>query len=244
MRYFTSVSSRRLHYSTTFSPVCQHLFHKFFGFGDLSKKHNCRVCFCADCTYIPAFAYIPHPARILVLKDLYIKRMKMRRIFLLCTVAIACILIVGASALALFYNSVGRLCPHASFETTVTPPTCESGGSTLYCCSLCGYSYVSDHTPPRDHKMLQIEVEATCGAAGYVIHYCECGYSYRSSHTPPLEHSLYSVEHSASCTEQGYVSYNCENCDYAFRSNFCEPLGHKFSTSSARPTATRAGYTD
>ena len=168
----------------------------------------------------------------------------MRKIFLLCTVAIACILIVGASALALFYNSVGRLCPHASFETTITPPTCASGGSTLYCCSLCGYSYVSDHTPPSDHKMSQIEVKATCGAAGYTLHYCECGYSYRSSHTPPLEHSLSSVEHSASCTEQGYVSYDCENCDYAFRSNFCEPLGHKFSTSSARPTATRAGYTD
>ena len=168
----------------------------------------------------------------------------MRKIFLLCTVAIACILIVGASALALFYNSVGRLCPHASFETTVTPPTCESGGSTLYSCNLCGYSYVSDHTPPSDHKMSQIEVKATCGAAGYVIHYCECGYSYRSSHTPPLEHSLSSVEHSASCTEQGYVSYDCENCDYAFRSDFCEPLGHKFSTSSTRPTATRAGYTD
>ena len=168
----------------------------------------------------------------------------MRKIFLLCTVAIACILIVGASALALFYNSVGRLCPHTSFETTITPPTCESGGSTLYCCSLCGYSYVSDHTPPSDHKMSQIEVKATCGAAGYVIHYCECGYSYRSTHTPPLEHSLSSVEHPASCTEQGYVSYDCENCDYAFRSNFCEPLGHKFSTSSARPTATRAGYTD
>ena len=168
----------------------------------------------------------------------------MRKIFLLCTVAIACILIVGASALALFYNSVGRLCPHASFETTVTPPTCESGGSTLYECESCGYSYVSDHTPPSDHKMSQIEVEATCGAAGYTLHYCECGYSYRSSHTPPLEHSLSSVEHSASCTEQGYVSYECENCNYAFRSNFCEPLGHNFSTSSARPTATRAGYTD
>ena len=32
MRYFTFVPSRRLHYSTTFSPFCQHLFHKFFGF--------------------------------------------------------------------------------------------------------------------------------------------------------------------------------------------------------------------
>ena len=171
-------------------------------------------------------------------------RMKMRKILLLCTVAVACILIVGASALMLFYNSVGKLCPHASFETTVTPPTCASGGSTLYECESCGYSYVADHTPPKDHTMSELKVAATCGAAGYTLHYCECGYSYRSSHTPPLEHSLSAVEHPASCTEQGYVSYDCENCDYEFNSDFCEPLGHNFTSSSARPTATRAGYTD
>jgi GH25 family lysozyme M1 (1,4-beta-N-acetylmuramidase) len=92
--------------------------------------------------------------------------------------------------------------------------------------------------------MSELKVAATCGAAGYTLHYCECGYSYRSSHTPPLEHSLSAVEHPASCTEQGYVSYDCENCDYEFNSDFREPLGHNFTSSSARPTATRAGYTD
>ena len=168
----------------------------------------------------------------------------MRKILLLCTVAVACILIVGASALMLFYNSVGRLCPHSSFEATVTPPTCASGGSTLYECESCGYSYVANHTPPKDHTMSELKVAATCGAAGYTLHYCECGYSYRSSHTPPLEHSLSAVEHPASCTEQGYVSYDCENCDYEFNSDFREPLGHTFAKSSVRPTATRAGYTD
>ena len=152
-------------------------------------------------------------------------RMKMRKILLLCTVAVACILIVGASALMLFYNSVGRLCPHSSFEATVTPPTCASGGSSLYECESCGYSYVADHTPPSEHKMSELEVAATCGAAGYTLHYCECGYSYRSSHTPPLEHSLSAVEHPASCTEQGYTTFTCVECGDSYNDYYTDPIG-------------------
>ena len=49
---------------------------KFFGFGVLPKKYKYRPQFCASCTHIPAFAYIFRPARILILKDLYINEDK------------------------------------------------------------------------------------------------------------------------------------------------------------------------
>ena len=168
----------------------------------------------------------------------------MKKILLLCAISIICILLVGASALTLFYNSVGKLCPHSSFKTFVTNPTCVSGGSTLYECEDCAYSYIADHTPPDDHNLKELKVEPTCISEGYTLQYCECGYSYRSDHQAPLEHKLSSYEHHANCTEQGYVSYVCENCDYTFNSSFTEPLGHTFNQSKLLPTATRAGYTN
>ena len=73
------------------------------------------------------------------------------------------------------------------YEAVVTAPTCTEGGYTTYTCSVCGDSYVDDHTDALGHDFQVTVVEAQEGAEGYTQHTClRCGYSYRDGFTEAL----------------------------------------------------------
>ena len=49
------------------------------------------------------------------------------------------------------------------YEAVVTAPTCTEGGYTTYTCSVCGDSYVDDHTDALGHDFQVTVVEAQEG---------------------------------------------------------------------------------
>lgn len=165
-------------------------------------------------------------------------------------ILIISLILLSASFLALITvqlilsHQPSDFCPHPSFSSVKTEPTCDKGGFTVYTCEKCQYSYVSDFTSPTPHDLQFTRVEPTCYAEGYTLYYCKCGYSFRASATPPTPHEIKSVSVSSDCTNQGYTVYTCEKCGYNYKGNYTEPAGHTFSASIHRPTALEAGYTE
>ena len=77
-----------------------------------------------------------------------------------------------------------------NYIATVTAPTCENTGYTIYICSSCDDFYISDRTAALGHSYKSVVTAATCESAGYTTYTCSvCGYSYVSGSVAALGHS-------------------------------------------------------
>ena len=66
-------------------------------------------------------------------------------------------------------------CEH-DYETAVVQPTCTKEGYTIYTCSDCGASYVSDKVPYLGHAYGSVVTKPTCTTNGYTTYTCaDCG---------------------------------------------------------------------
>ena len=73
---------------------------------------------------------------------------------------------LGINGLYFMQGSVQTGCVH-SYESVVTPPTCQSGGYTTHTCTLCGDEYTDSETPAtgehyyENRKCVVCEIDAT-----------------------------------------------------------------------------------
>lgn len=73
------------------------------------------------------------------------------------------------------------------YESTVTAPTCTSGGFTAHTCSACGDIYKTNEIAAFGHKFNSIVTAPTFTSQGYTTHTCAvCGYSYKDNYTAIL----------------------------------------------------------
>ena len=116
-----------------------------------------------------------------------------------------------------------------SYVASVTKSTCTEQGYTLYVCSGCGDSYVSDYVAPTGHDHEAVVTVPTCTEQGYTTYTCHCGDSYVGDYIDALGHDMGDWETvvEATCTETGEQIRECSRCDHS-ESRDIEALGHEW----------------
>ena len=131
-----------------------------------------------------------------------------------------------------------------SFTTKTTAATCTEGGSTVYICTKCGYSYKDVISNALGHNYAVSSVSPTCTTGGYTLYACSrCGYEYRSGETQASGHNYIVKSFPATCTEGSYTLHECSRCGDSYRDNVSQPLGHNYEISEEPPTCTESGKT-
>lgn len=121
-------------------------------------------------------------------------------------------------------------------------PTCINDGYSIYSCSRCQDSYISDTTLALGHKYLPSKVNSTCTDEGYTLFTCSrCGSNYRSGTTEAMGHDYKEIIFEATCTDNGYTMHECTRCGDKYYDNKTLPLGHKYQITSMSPTCTDYG---
>lgn len=121
---------------------------------------------------------------------------------------------------------------------------CTEEGFTEFNCSVCDYSFVSEHTPPHGHSFEKEITSPTCTKAGYTTYTCnECGYSYSSDLTAPPAHTFSKEVIAPTCTDEGCTVLSCAVCGKTYITDYTAPHGHNFTTKKVNPTSSQTGYT-
>lgn len=82
-----------------------------------------------------------------------------------------------------------------TYTNQVVEPTCTEGGHTVYTCTCCDHSYISDLTEALGHDHVATVVEPTCTEGGWTEHACShCGDSYITDPTEALGHKWEGLE--------------------------------------------------
>ncbi len=132
-----------------------------------------------------------------------------------------------------------------SYESAVTPPTCEAGGYTTYTCSECGDSYVADETAALGHDYdSEVTKAATCTEDGVTTYTCrnDSGHSY----TEPIAatgHKYEPVVTAPTCEAGGCTTYTCSACGDSYTADETAALGHSYASEITAPTCEAGGYT-
>ncbi|MBQ2634318.1 MAG: S-layer homology domain-containing protein [Oscillospiraceae bacterium] len=159
-----------------------------------------------------------------------------------------------------------------SYETVVTPATCEKMGYTTCTCRKCGDTWKADYTDALGHDYVAVVTAPTCTDGGFTTYTCSrCGDSYVSDYTDALDHAWNKGEIIAkpSCTADGVVVYTCTVCEREHSQRLpatghtpgepascTEPQlctvccavterahGHSFQAEVTEPTCEKMGYT-
>lgn len=76
------------------------------------------------------------------------------------------------------------------FRVTVTEPTCEEGGYTVYACRICRYGYSADETDALGHAYGIRITPPTCTEGGITTCTCvRCGDTFTKDPTDPMGHT-------------------------------------------------------
>ena len=136
------------------------------------------------------------------------------------------------------------------YTSTVTEPTCTTGGYTTYTCR-CGYSYNAELRPSKGHDYSFVNIAPTCTEKGYSIYTCHCGDTYIGSYIDPVghqEHTLPAID--PTCTENGYTELIiCTKCNLIFVEREIIPAtghtpGNPYIENRIDPTCTDSGSYD
>ena len=131
-----------------------------------------------------------------------------------------------------------------NYKTEIIAPTCTSGGYTIYTCSGCGDSYISDKTSALGHSYKATTTTGSCTSGGYTTYTCtRCGDSYTDNETAPTGHSFEAKITQPTCTSEGFTTYTCTKCGYSYKGNTTEALGHSFEAVTTASSCTEGGYT-
>ena len=140
-------------------------------------------------------------------------------------------------------NPVAALGHSYSVKVTTTPG-CDSGGTKIYTCTTCGYSY-AEALAATGHNYQVTVVSPTCTEAGYTLYACPCGHSYATDEVPANGHDLHGVVTAPTCLEGGYTTYTCHTCGHSEVGDRTLATGHKASVVPGyEATCTKTGLTD
>jgi len=118
-----------------------------------------------------------------------------------------------------------------SYNTVVTPPTCEEKGYTTHTCTACGNNYKDTYTDAIGHDYESVVThEATCTEAGVTTYTCKNDATH--TYTEPiaaLNHDYAEgVVTPPTCTDKGYTTHTCqrEGCGYSYTDNETDATDH------------------
>ena len=130
-----------------------------------------------------------------------------------------------------------------SYQSTVTPPTCNDEGYTTHTCLECGDTYVSDRVSANGHSYAESTVAPTCTNEGYTTYTCSvCEFSYIANQIDALGHNYQEIVTNPTCENHGYTTYVCSNCGDSYVEDIVSS-GHGYTTVVTSPTCTSEGYT-
>ena len=130
-----------------------------------------------------------------------------------------------------------------SYQSTVTPPTCNDEGYTTHTCLECGDTYVSDRVSANGHSYAESTVAPTCTNEGYTTYTCSvCEFSYIANQIDALGHNYQEIVTNPTCENHGYTTYVCSNCGDSYVEDIVSS-GHGYTTVVTSPTCTNEGYT-
>ena len=131
---------------------------------------------------------------------------------------------VGRSTVYTF--SIG----HSYKAYTTVQSTCTTSGYTIYRCITCYSMYQSNHTSPKGHNYVGMEIAATCTAEGATYTGCtRCGDYYDRVTIPALGHAYEVTTVEAKCMEGGCVRHACTRCDQFYDTDITYALGHLYA---------------
>jgi hypothetical protein len=78
-----------------------------------------------------------------------------------------------------------------SYNSIITPPTCEEKGYTTHKCIWCSKAYIDTYTDETGHNYKETITKPTCTNQGYTTHKCsKCSDSYVDTYVEKLGHDL------------------------------------------------------
>ena len=129
-------------------------------------------------------------------------------------------------------------CEH-EYKEEVVSPACTEMGYTTFSCSLCGYSYTDNHTPPTGHLY---SGDGFCVRCGFVELPQSPPDSSEDSSESGCDHTYTARgEEAPSCDKDGYTLYVCEICG-GEEKIVLPKTNHKNISLSVSPTCTAEGY--
>ncbi len=139
-----------------------------------------------------------------------------------------------------------------SYNSIVIAPTCTSNGYTMFVCSACDDTYITDEVDALGHTktdtVIENRVDATCNDDGYydeVIYCAVCGekVSKETKIIPATEqHSYKATTVESHCMTDGYTTFICSVCGDTYTETIVA-TGHSLITVDAKePTCTEVGY--
>ncbi len=140
-----------------------------------------------------------------------------------------------------------RIIPKLShnYVKEIIVSTCYMAGYTVYTCSECGHSFVSDYSPAYGHDFSEWAIvrPATCKQEGEECRFCINDETHIETRTiPKLSHSYVASVVKPTCEENGYTLYVCSECGDSFKGDFVSFTGHEFSERIIAPSCEEEGY--
>ncbi len=132
--------------------------------------------------------------------------------------------------------------PGHQYVSVITAPTCTEQGYTIYTCSRCGESYISDELEPLGHTAVVDEaVAATCTESGKAAgeHCSVCGIVLTPQEDiEPLGHNYVPTVTAPTCQAGGYTTYTCSRCGESYIGDETEIGDHSWNDGEITKAAT------
>lgn len=129
-------------------------------------------------------------------------------------------------------NTVVAAMGNHNYASTITAPTCTTGGYTTYVCSTCGNTYVDDTVEKIAHSWAWItDKDPTCNANG--LKHEECSVCHEKQNintviTSTGEHTYSAVVTNPTCTSKGYTTYTCSGCGTSYVDDETDTTAHSW----------------
>ena len=125
---------------------------------------------------------------------------------------------------------------HTFTETSYTPPTCYTAGTSVERCTVCGYEKSTSYEATGNH------VYSTVWSKDSTYHWHACTTSGCTASTDRAQHTPIGngTVTAPTCTNEGYVTYTCSECGQTYTQTTAPALGHDF----VNGVCTRCGKAD
>ncbi len=133
---------------------------------------------------------------------------------------------------------------HLWIEGSTVPPTCTSGGYTLFTCNSCDEIKFENAVDALGHDYNEWETKraATCTENGYEQRSCNrCGIV-ETQTLSALNHDYKTDIVPPTCLEQGRTDHTCRRCGNYYFDEVIEALGHNYTVRWIAPTCAHYGY--